>query len=667
MSPIDLPAAFRRLQYLFWLLSLMSAGTTSALAQLGGDNGWPSVLQVGSLTLQRCSAAGAYCGRLPRPLDPAGEVAGRIPVRFEFYPHASRAAAPAGTIVAVEGGPGFSTTAQASHFLALFGTLLDNRNLLLMDLRGTGRSRAIDCRPLQRAAVPTPSLIARCGRQLGNTADLYDSAIAAADLAALLDALGTGPVDLYGAGYGAYFAQTFAGLYPDRLRTLSLDSAYPVIGDNPWLPFYVPAARRALDWVCQRSSTCNVLPGTSMDRLVRLLDALRTHPFRGVGRDGDGRRRRVEANASALAYVMLANSPGENVARELDAAARAYLESQDPQPLLRLIAENQTSADLRGVPATYFSRGLFTAVSCSDYPQLYDMRGPPSLRLQQRDAAIAQREATDPTLYAPFTIAEFRGMPLDYSSLDLCVEWPAPSAAHPPGPPLPEGARFPAVPTLVLSGELDSLSAPEEGALTAALFPNARQVLVTNEFHITALGDRNDCSSRLIRNLIQSLESGDTACAARIPEVRTPPGFFRNLSDTPPAMAAEGNQGTRLDLQAAAAAVWTAGDVITRWWTNFTGRGAGLRGGRFDYRLGPGGHGYRFRLRQVRWVNDLAVTGTLDWAYGVGISRAHLRIKAAKGEAGILNIQWPEREAQAMAVINGTIGGRQIRAITPAP
>jgi hypothetical protein len=61
------------------------------------------------------------------------------------------------------------------------------------------------------------------------------------------------------------------------------------------------------------------------------------------------------------------------------------------------------------------------------------------------------------------------------------------------------------------------------------------------------------------------------------------------------------------------------------------------------------------------------VTGTLDWAYGVGISRAHLRIKAAKGEAGILNIRWPEREAQAMAVINGTLGGRQIRAVTPAP
>jgi hypothetical protein len=217
----------------------------------------------------------------------------------------------------------------------------------------------------------------------------------------------------------------------------------------------------------------------------------------------------------------------------------------------------------------------------------------------------------------------------------------------------------------VLSGELDSLSAPEEGALTAGLFPNARQILVANEFHVTALGDRNDCASRLVRSLIESLDPGDTNRAANIAEVRTPPGFFRSLRETPPATATAGNQGTGLDLQAAAAAAWTADDVIARWWVNLTGKGTGLRGGHFSYRARDGG--YRFQLRQIRWVNDLKVTGTVDWAYGVGTSRAHLRLKSSEGEAGVIDIQWPEREAHALASISDAIGGRQIRAIMPAP
>jgi pimeloyl-ACP methyl ester carboxylesterase len=198
-----------------------------ATASQGPDSGAPPSLQVGSLTLQRCSDAGTYCGILRRPLDSAGEIAGRIPVAFELYPHTSRAATSLGTLVAVDGGPGLSTTAQFRAFFGLFGPLLEGRDLLLVDLRGTGWSRAINCRPLQRAAAPSPSLIERCGQQLGPKSDLYGSALAAADLAALLDELGTGPIDLYGVGYGAYFAQTFAGLYPGSAADINPGQRLP--------------------------------------------------------------------------------------------------------------------------------------------------------------------------------------------------------------------------------------------------------------------------------------------------------------------------------------------------------------------------------------------------------------------------------------------------------
>ncbi|MBA3913328.1 MAG: hypothetical protein H0X25_05625 [Acidobacteriales bacterium] len=62
--------------------------------------------------------------------------------------------------------------------------------------------------------------------------------------------------------------------------------------------------------------------------------------------------------------------------RETDPAVRALTESGDALPLLRLIAENEV-ASASGGPGSIpelNSNGLFLAVSCQDYPQIYDMR-----------------------------------------------------------------------------------------------------------------------------------------------------------------------------------------------------------------------------------------------------------------------------------------------------
>ncbi len=46
---------------------------------------------------------------------------------------------------------------------------------------------------------------------------------------------------------------------------------------------------------------------------------------------------------------------------------------------------------------------------------------------------------SDPGVYAPFSIAEYRLMPLPSSVLDTCLTWHVPSPAHPPGQPVPPG------------------------------------------------------------------------------------------------------------------------------------------------------------------------------------------------------------------------------------
>src|SRR5580704_11533044 len=163
-------------------------------------------LSVGELTLHRCDTPAPWCGTLTRALDPSGAVPGTLAVYFEYWPHTGAQAA-AGTLVATEGGPGYPATDSRAEYLALFGPLRPRYDVLIMDNRGTGHSGAVDCKELQNAAALTAAGIGACGRSLGATAPLYSSALAADDLAAILDALGIARVALYGDSYGSFFAQ----------------------------------------------------------------------------------------------------------------------------------------------------------------------------------------------------------------------------------------------------------------------------------------------------------------------------------------------------------------------------------------------------------------------------------------------------------------------------
>ena len=150
-----------------------------------------AAITVGQVHLHRCDTPAPWCGVLERALDPSGVVAGTVPVYFEYYPHGAPGPA-TGTLVATEGGPGYPATESREEYLALFEPLRSGYDVLIMDNRGTGRSAAVDCRQLQEAAALTLAAIGGCGHSLGATAGLYSTALAADDLAAVLDALGSG-------------------------------------------------------------------------------------------------------------------------------------------------------------------------------------------------------------------------------------------------------------------------------------------------------------------------------------------------------------------------------------------------------------------------------------------------------------------------------------------
>jgi pimeloyl-ACP methyl ester carboxylesterase len=640
--------------------------STAAGAAPAGEEVPAARLTVGRLSLERCPPA-EWCATLARPLDPLGNVPGSVPLYFEYYPHTA-AGRSAGTLVATEGGPGYPATLSREEYLALFGPLRPAYDVLIMDNRGTGRSGAVDCAGLQQAPSLTERGIGECGRMLGRTAPLYSTALAADDLAALLEALEIRSVGLYGDSYGTYFAQVFALRHPDRVRALVLDGAYPLDGpDYAWYPHYAPAMRDKFNLACERAPECRSLGGTSLAHVAPALAALRAAPFRARVRYGDGRSMELTADASALAIVMFGGAPALASVRETDAAARAFA-AGDQAPLLRLMAEALADTDSRDPTraAGKFSAGLAAAVFCQDPPQIFDMSLDPERRMAQREQLLARRRARAPGTYAPFSIDEYRGMPLDYAFIDECVQWPVKTAASAAVPLVPPHRAYPDVPVLVLSGELDNMTSVADGAAAAARFAHARHVVIANGFHVNALPhSRSDCGAQLVRRFMASLSTGDETCAGAAPPVRLVPRFVRRTRELTPARALAGNEAGDEALRAVSATLLACQDGIVRARDHGAGGAGGLRGGTLAIR--PAGGGYTLDLKEVRWSEDLAVSGHIEWPGRNGWVTAHVVLQGSPAASGSLEAGWAEGVAGARAAVHGSLGGRSVVADAPVP
>ncbi len=154
----------------------------------------------------------SLCGHVTVPLDRADASAGSLDIGYQLTP-ATGGQATRGTILAVEGGPGYSSIGSTAWYRDLFQPLLARRQpllarrqLLIVDLRGTGRSGAINCPWLQSYQGNYVRAVGACGRRLWSTSDLYVSLIAARDVVAGLDHLGIDTLDVYGDSYGTFFA-----------------------------------------------------------------------------------------------------------------------------------------------------------------------------------------------------------------------------------------------------------------------------------------------------------------------------------------------------------------------------------------------------------------------------------------------------------------------------
>ena len=309
-------------------LGLFAAASLSASDRLADDR-----LQQESdhgLDLSNCellgsggySAIEAKCGRLEVPENPAEPAGRKISLFVAVVPAQGRDPAPdAFTFLA--GGPGQAATTAFVDLSQAFASIGRDRDVVLLDQRGTGKSGPLECAQEEDLLGVSPAdeqLIAStesCLKTLQADPRYYTTSLAVDDLERVRRALGYSQLNVYGGSYGTRVGLHYLRKYPASVRTLILDGV--VAADMSLGPGIALAAQDALENMfrrCAATEVCQEKFGDLPIQFTALQDALRNaplrvslpHPVSGLPHDVE-----FDYNRFAVAVRLLSYAP-ESVA-----------------------------------------------------------------------------------------------------------------------------------------------------------------------------------------------------------------------------------------------------------------------------------------------------------------------------------------------------------------
>ena len=446
----------------------------------------------------------AWCGSVPRPLDPGLPGGRTIDVHFAVLPAVARNKRP-DPVFFFAGGPGQSAIEVAgtvSRLLARFG---NRRDVVLVDQRGTGRSAPLRCaeadaaRPLRAQVDPAlqRAELQDCLRQLRalEYGDLsqFTTSIAVQDVDAVRRRLGAARINLVGASYGTRAALEYMRQFPQTVRRAVLDGAAPP-------DMVLPAAastdsQAAFDGLlaaCEAEADCQSRHPSLRANWRALLaclprDVALVHP---VTRTEERLVLTRDMLMSLLRAPLYVPALASALPLALDEAAQG-----------RYTALFGLAGAVAG-GGHGFAQGMHFSVVCAeDVPRLAATLGSESDPARNRPGAN----------FGDSLAGLYRG---------VCADWPRGSVpeAFYAVPPTPAA-------TLVLSGALDPATPPRHGArVTQALGEKARHVIVPNAGHgVMGIGCLRDLVFRFVdaETDAEALKL-DMVCARGVPR---PPAF----------------------------------------------------------------------------------------------------------------------------------------------
>jgi pimeloyl-ACP methyl ester carboxylesterase len=439
--------------------------------------------------------AKARCGTFEVAENPAEPAGRRITLKVAVAPATGKATED-DPLFFFSGGPGQASSETWVILQPVLNRIRKSRDIVMIDQRGTGGSNKLACeseavedlnQEIDWDLIRTET--EKCLANIDGDPRMYTTTIAMADYNLVREAMGYDKINIMGVSYGTRAAQVYLRLFPETVRTVTLDSVVPMqlaLGQE-----HAPMLDRAVVAVfedCAADETCNSLYPRHSEGLKALFAQLRNDPQQiTIINPVSGQPQEMLLSADTLAVAI----------RFLSYAS----ETQALIPLL--IHEAIVTGDLRRLASQailvmtglneMLSKGMELSVLCSeDYP--------------------------------------FIDMSADYSSslmgnifleiIDLqCKVWPhgeVPDGFH--------QAVASELPVLLMSGERDPVTPPQYAAQTAETFPNSLNLVAKGQAHSVM---RNICLRDITTAFIEngSVEDLDTSCVENI----KPAPFFTSL------------------------------------------------------------------------------------------------------------------------------------------
>jgi pimeloyl-ACP methyl ester carboxylesterase len=573
------------------------------------------------------------CGHLAVPLDPQDPSQGTIALALR------RHRAPVGeardAVIALAGGPGQSAIPFLGQFDQLLGPIVDTRDLIAFDQRGTGFSGPLSCAAFEHVRDDSsPYSVSLCGSEIGRTRGFYTTAQTVADIEDIRRAGGYEKLVLYGTSYGTKVAERYAQQYPERVEALVLDSVVPPNGPDAFERPTFAAIPRVLRQLCAASACARITPNPVHD-LARLVRRIGGRSVRATLIDGRGRPKHERISSNDLFGILLAGDFNPILRAEFPAAVRSAVRG-DRAALARLIARAEGAEDEEEGPAEAFDAPLYYATICDETAFPWNSAVNPVKRLREARAAL---HAIGVSAFAPFTTANA----LAVSDIPACADWP-----KTPGGPEVDNQPLPDAPTLILSGA-DDLRTPTSGAReVAGAIADAQLLVVPNAGHSVLGADPTPCAHNALKAFFGSRPVKQ--CKDRTPpplELPTPLPP-RSLREVPVAVHNHGLPGRTLQ-----AAALTLSDfdrqLLLAVFEDFAevalGSGTARAGG---LRAGWGGFVHdRIELHDYSYVPGVTVSGE------IGPRGGTLSVGGHAAAGGVLHVG-------AHALLSGVLGGRRV-------
>ncbi len=449
------------------------------------------------------SSASERCGWFTVSENPGDPGSRKIRLRVTVLP-ALRAQPERDALTILSGGPGQGAHEFYAGVAGAFAGIRRERDIVLLDQRGTGESHRMDCAFDDSTEITTaePALLrtrtSECLQKLPGDPRFYTTSVAVRDLEALRIALGYERWTLYGVSYGTRVAQHYRHRYPASVRAMILDGVVPV--DLALGPDVALRAQRALDDMfvrCEADAGCAAAFPNLKDQFGTLRARLARAPIRA---------RLPDPHTASIAQTTFGIA-------ELNAAVRLLTYSDESASLLPLLIHGANSDErveplisqylmIKKLTDEQFAYGMHFAVVCSE------------------DAPRWEAESISEAELA----ATYLGSSFMQSMQAVCAIWPRGVVDE----------NFSTLhqidtPTLMLSGGNDPVTPPAYGERAMRAYTHGHHIVGAGQGHgMLAVG----CMPRLLAQFVATAATDtlDVDCLKNV----APTPFFLSASGPAP-------------------------------------------------------------------------------------------------------------------------------------